>query len=73
MRPAIIRIVVSLAMARKWITHQLDVKNAFLHGALYENVYIRQSHGFIDRRAPDHVCLLKKSLHSLKQAPRDWY
>jgi hypothetical protein len=31
-KPATIRVVVSIAVSRSWPIHQLDVKNAFLHG-----------------------------------------
>lgn len=51
----------------------MDVKHAFLHCDLTETVYMRQPAGFVDKARPDHVCLLHKSLHSLKQSPRAWY
>ncbi|GKC65868.1 ribonuclease H-like domain-containing protein [Tanacetum coccineum] len=35
-KPATIRTVLSLAVSRQWPIHQLDVKNAFLHGHLKE-------------------------------------
>jgi hypothetical protein len=35
-----IRIIVSLAANLDWPLHQLDVKNAFLHGDLNETVYM---------------------------------
>jgi hypothetical protein len=38
-KSATIRTVLSLALARSWPVHQLDVKNAFLHDALTETVY----------------------------------
>ncbi|KAJ0775601.1 putative RNA-directed DNA polymerase [Helianthus annuus] len=72
-KPATIRTVLSLAVSRAWSIHQLDVKNAFLHGELHETVFMHQPPGFYDARFPHHVCRLKKSLYGLKQAPRAWY
>lgn len=37
-----VRIVLSLAVLHKWHLHQLDVKNAFLHGQLIEIVFMEQ-------------------------------
>ncbi|KAJ9560502.1 LOW QUALITY PROTEIN: hypothetical protein OSB04_005662 [Centaurea solstitialis] len=72
-KPATIRMVLSIAVSKKWEIHQLDVKNAFLHGTLQETVYIHQPPGFRDESFPNHVCRLKWSLYGLKQAPRAWY
>jgi hypothetical protein len=73
LKPATIRIVLSITISRSWPIHQLDVKNAFLHGTLDEEVYCQQPPGFVDPRCPDYVCHLHKSLYVLKQAPRAWY
>lgn len=68
-----IRTIISIAYSNGWPLRQLDVKNAFLHGNLIEDIYMVQPPGFIDRSRPDYVCHLHKSLYGLKQAPRAWY
>ena len=52
---------------------QLDVKTAFLHGKLEEEIYMLQPEGFVETCKENLVCKLNKSLYSLKQAPRCWY
>ncbi|GKB06316.1 ribonuclease H-like domain-containing protein [Tanacetum coccineum] len=71
-KTATIRIVLSLVVSRKWLIHQLDVKNAFHKSELSETVYIHQPPGFVDARFPNYVCRLQRSLYGLKQAPRAW-
>ena len=68
-KPATIRTVLSIAVSKNWVIHQLDVKNAFLHGNLSETVYMQQPPGFRDRQHPDYVCLLQKSIYGLKTIP----
>jgi hypothetical protein len=70
---ATIRMVLSLAISRSWDIHQLDVKNAFLHGTLTETVYHNQPMRFVDPTQPNRVCPHNKSLYGLKQAPRAWF
>ncbi|GKA50481.1 ribonuclease H-like domain-containing protein [Tanacetum coccineum] len=41
-KPATIRIFLSIDISRHWPIHQLDVKNAFLNGDLTEEVYMKQ-------------------------------
>ena len=69
---ATVRVVLSLALSRDWAIHQLDVKNAFLHGTLTETVYCSQPTGLVDAAHPDLVCRLNRSLYGLKQATRVW-
>ncbi|GJX03406.1 ribonuclease H-like domain-containing protein [Tanacetum coccineum] len=58
-KPATIQTVLSLVVSRQWPIHQLDVKNAFLHGHLTKTVYMHQPPGFTDSAHSDYVCLLK--------------
>ena len=68
-----IRSVIALAAEMGWRIHQMDVKTAFLHGEIEEEIYIEQPQGFESHDADTHVCRLKKALYGLKQAPRAWY
>ncbi|KAK8931024.1 hypothetical protein KSP39_PZI016079 [Platanthera zijinensis] len=68
-----IRIVISLAATHRWPLHQLDIKNAFLHGSLEEEVYMEQPPGFVAEGERNKVCRLLASLYGLKQSPRQWF
>ncbi|KAL4590248.1 hypothetical protein LXL04_003174 [Taraxacum kok-saghyz] len=51
---------------------QMDVKTSFLNGHLLEDVYMVQPEGFVDKKHPNKVCKLKRSIYGLKQASRSW-
>eukprot|EP00253_Pinus_taeda_P012082 PITA_12082 len=51
----------------------MDVKIAFLHDLIKEEVYVEQLEGFEIYDRKSHVCRLKKALYGLNQAPRAWY
>ncbi|KAL1198555.1 Retrovirus-related Pol polyprotein from transposon TNT 1-94 [Cardamine amara subsp. amara] len=51
---------------------QMDVKTAFLHGYLDEQIVMEQPEDYIDKKYPNKVYLLKRSLYGLKQSPRQW-
>jgi len=68
-----IRLVIALAAQNSWPTFQLDVKSAFLHGHLEEQVFVQQPPGYVEIGNEHKVYRLKKALYGLKQAPRAWY
>lgn len=72
-KPATVRLVLSIACQRQWGLHQLDVNNAFLQGQLEDEVYMQQPQGFESTTYPNYVCKLRKAIYGLKQAPRAWF
>jgi len=68
-----IRVILSIVAAENLHLEQLDVKIAFLHGELEEDIYMTQPEGFEVSGKANLVCKLHKSLYGLKQALRQWY
>ena len=55
-----------------WEMEAMDVKLAYLHGVLEEEIYMEQPEGFIAKGEEHKVCRLIRSLCGLKQAGRVW-
>ncbi|RVW72247.1 Retrovirus-related Pol polyprotein from transposon TNT 1-94 [Vitis vinifera] len=70
---ASVRLLLSMAAMCSWPLYQLDIKNAFLHGDLVEEVYMEQPLGFVAQGESGLVCRLRRSLYGLKQSPRAWF
>ena len=68
-----IRVILGLAASMNLELEKLDIKTAFLHGDLDEEIFIKQPEGFKVKGKENMVYKLKKSLYELKQAPRQWY
>ena len=67
-----IRYLLAHAALQDWEIEAMDVKLAYLHGVLEEEIYMEQLEGFIAKGEEDKVCKLVRSLYGLKQAGRVW-
>ncbi|KAI3704816.1 hypothetical protein L1987_75045 [Smallanthus sonchifolius] len=68
-----IRIFLAFAASKNFMIYQMDVKSVFLYGKIGEEVYVKQSPGFVDLAHPNKVLKRDKALYGLHQAPRAWY
>ena len=68
-----IRILISLAINLDWPLYQYDIKNAFLHGNLKEEIYMKYPPRYEGIKDEGKVCKLQKALYGLKQSPRAWF
>ena len=64
-----IRVILGLTANTNLELEQLDVKTAFLHGNLDEEIFMEQPEGFKVKGKENMVRKLKKSLYGLKHAP----
>ena len=64
-----VRLFFAMAAMRHWLLHQLDIKNAFLHSDLEEEIYMEQPPRFVALGEYGLVCKLHRSLYGLKQSP----
>ena len=62
---AFVRLLLSMAAMRSWPPFQLDIKNAFFHDNLVEEVYMEQPPGFDTQEEYGLVCKLRRSLYGL--------
>lgn len=66
-----IRTLFALASVENWNIFQMDVKTAFLHAPLQEDIFAEACDGM--QFPKGSILKLMKSLYGLKQAPREWY
>ncbi|KAJ8886561.1 hypothetical protein PR048_012773 [Dryococelus australis] len=63
-----IRLLIYIAVSRKWEIRQLNVPTAFLNGYVDDDIYIKTPDGV--KNKPGKALKLKRSLYSLHSAPR---
>jgi len=68
-----IEVLLSVAINHDWSLYQIDVRNAFLHGDLEEEVFMKLPLGHPQSNSPNLVCKLHKSICGLKPSPRAWH
>ena len=66
-----VRSLVQLSCQNDLLLHQMDVKSAYLHAPIEEEIYIRIPPGY-ESENPKQVWKLSKSLYGLKQSGRNW-
>ena len=59
-------LLLSMNAMRSWPLYQLEIKNAFFHDNLAEEVYMKQPPGFVAQEESGLVCRLHRSLYGLK-------
>ena len=74
-KPETFLIILSLAAKENFTLRQMDVKLAYLHPEIKEEIYLEQPTGFekLDSSGKKLVCKLNKSIYGLKQAAKNWY
>ena len=63
-----IRYLLAHARLQDWEIKAMDIKLAYLHKVLEEEIYMEQLEDFIAQGEEDKVCRLMHSLYRLKQA-----
>eukprot|EP00961_Rhodomonas_salina_P280571 3789806-Rhodomonas_salina.1 len=68
--PVHVRAIMALAAERRWHTNQIDIKTAYLHGDLEEEIYLTPPRGLEHFVKQGKVMCLKKSVYGLLQSGR---
>ncbi|CAI7736415.1 unnamed protein product [Closterium sp. NIES-54] len=68
-----IRVLLHVAAHRDYELHSLDFSTAFLQGSLHEEIWLRRPPGFTGTSPPGTQWSLRRPVHGLRQAPREWH
>ena len=67
------RLFLTFCKLRNVTPIHMDIRNAYLHAKVTEDVYMRQPPGFVDEEHPNHVCKLMQSLYGMHQSGHNWH
>lgn len=70
-KPTSYRILFALAAIFSWVSHQMDVKTAFLNAEIEEELYVRPPPPYSLPKGQAWKML--RALYGFKQSPRAWY
>jgi hypothetical protein len=62
-----IRTITAVVTTKGLKVKHLDVDSAYLNGIINKKIYMHQPPSFVDKDQSNAVCLLGKSLYSIKQ------
>lgn len=68
----IVRTILTITTSKLWPLYQIDIKNAFLHGDLKEEVHMRL-HPEYETSFKADVNKLRRSLYGLQREPKEWF
>ena len=74
-KPETFRTLLAVATQKGLELRQMDVKSAYLHSEIEEEIYLEQPQGFVKqgKNGQPLACKLNKSIYGLKQAAKNWY
>jgi hypothetical protein len=67
-----IRTVLAMAAQQDWEIHQVDIKSAYLHAEIKEDIYMRAPPSYLKPGDKRKVLKLLRCLYGLKQARFEW-
>ena len=67
-----VRIILAIAALENLVIQVLDIKTAFLHGKLDEEIYMMRPEGFVIKGQESKVYKIEQALYGLKQASLAW-
>ncbi|GBM15712.1 Retrovirus-related Pol polyprotein from transposon TNT 1-94 [Araneus ventricosus] len=68
-----IRTFLAAAAYKNLNVKHVDIKTAFLHENLEDEIYMSHPDGYIEAAQEQQVCILNKAIHGLKQAAIAWH